>query len=209
MEKTVALTFDDGPNNTTTCEVLDVLEKYGVIGSFFLIGENITGETAKTVRRAFEMGCEINNHSKTHRDMTKLSAEEIKGEFEYTDEKVFEITGRHTKFFRPPYISVNDAMISAIEVPFIAGAGTEDWKDEVSAERRAGDILRQAADGVIILLHDKKGNSKTVKALDMIIPELKERGFGFVTVSELFRRKGIEPVKGKIYGNVFQKGLYS
>ena len=103
--KYIALTFDDGPNATTTNDVIDKLEKYDIVASFFLIGNNINDESAKAVKRAYDLGCEINNHSRTHSNMTELSAEDIRAEFEYTDEKVYEITGEHTKFFRPPYIS--------------------------------------------------------------------------------------------------------
>ena len=62
--KYIALTFDDGPNCTTTNDVLDVLERYGITASFFLVGNNIDGQSAKTVKRAFDMGCEINSHSR-------------------------------------------------------------------------------------------------------------------------------------------------
>ena len=105
--KIIALTFDDGPNTTTTNEVLDVLEKYGIKASFFLIGNNIDSESAKSVKRAYDMGCEIGNHSKTHSYMDKMSIDEIIAEVEETNEKIVDITGEEPKFFRPPYISVN------------------------------------------------------------------------------------------------------
>lgn len=207
--KYIALTFDDGPNATTTNDVIDKLEKYGIVASFFLIGNNINDESAKAVKRAYDLGCEIDNHSRTHSNMTELSAEEIKAEFEYTDEKVFEITGEHTKFFRPPYISVHQIMFDNIDVPFIAGIGANDWEDRVTAEMRARMILKQAKDGDIILLHDAEGNSMTVDALDTIIPELQKQGYKFVTVTELFKVKGIEPDMEKVYTNVMQKYQYN
>lgn len=207
--KYIALTFDDGPNTTTTNEVLDMLEKHGVIASFFLIGNNINDESAKAVKRAYDMGCEINNHSRTHSNMTELSAEEIQAEYEYTDEKVFEITGEHTRFFRPPYIAVHQIVFDNIDVPFIAGIGANDWEDRITAEMRAKMILKQAKDGDIILLHDAEGNSMTVEALDTIIPELQKQGYKFVTVSELFKAKGIEPDMEKVYTNVMQKNMYN
>lgn len=207
--KYIALTFDDGPNTTTTNEVLDMLEKHGVIASFFLIGNNINDESAKAVKRAYDMGCEINNHSRTHSNMTELSAEEIQAEYEYTDEKVFEITGEHTRFFRPPYIAVHQIVFDNIDVPFIAGIGANDWEDRITAEMRAKMILKQAKDGDIILLHDAEGNSMTVEALDTIIPELQKQGYKFVTVSELFKVKGIEPDMEKVYTNVMQKNMYN
>ena len=207
--KYIALTFDDGPNVTTTNEVIDKLEKYGIVASFFLVGNNVNDESAKAVKRAYDLGCEIDNHSRTHSNMTELSAEEIKAEFDYTDEKVYEITGEHTKFFRPPYIAVHQIMFDNIDVPFIAGIGANDWEDRVTAEMRARMILKQAKDGDIILLHDAEGNSMTVEALDTIIPELQKQGYKFVTVTELFSAKGIIPDMEKVYTNVTQKYQYN
>ena len=207
--KYIALTFDDGPNSTTTNEVIDKLEKYGIVASFFLVGNNIDDESAKAVKRAYDLGCEIDNHSRTHSNMTELSAEEIKAEYDYTDGKVYEITGEHTKFFRPPYIAVHQIMFDNIDVPFIAGIGANDWEDRVTAEMRARMILKQAKDGDIILLHDAEGNSMTVEALDTIIPELQKQGNKFVTVTELFRAKGIKPDMEKVYTNVMQKNQYN
>ncbi|MBE6889187.1 MAG: xylanase deacetylase [Ruminococcaceae bacterium] len=208
--KYVALTFDDGPNTTTTAEVLDKLEKYDIVASFFLIGNNISDASAEVVKRAYDMGCEINNHSRSHPDMTKLTIEEIEAEFTYTDDKIYEITGERSKFFRPPYIAVSGDMADNIDVPFIAGIGCNDWQDSITAERRAKMILRQVKDGDIILLHDAEGNSQTVEALDTIIPEMLSQGYKFVTVSELFEIKGIaiDPDDEKIYTNVLQKSMY-
>lgn len=207
--KYIALTFDDGPNFTTTNEVIDKLEKYGIVASFFLVGNNIDDESAKAVKRAYDLGCEIDNHSRTHSNMTELSAEEIKAEYDYTDGKVYEITGEHTKFFRPPYIAVHQIVFDNVDVPFIAGIGANDWEDRVTAEMRARMILKQAKDGDIILLHDAEGNSMTVEALDTIIPELQKQGYKFVTVTELFRAKGIKPDMEKVYTNVMQKNQYN
>ena len=206
--KYIALTFDDGPNATTTNEVIDKLEKYGIIASFFLIGNNINDESAKAVKRAYDLGCEIDNHSRTHSNMTELTAEQIQEEFKFVDDKVVEITGEHTKFFRPPDISVHQIMFDNIDVPFIAGIGANDWEDRVTAEMRARMILKQAKDGDIILLHDAEGNSMTVEALDTIIPELQKQGYKFVTVTELFKLKGIEPDMEKVYTNVMQQYMY-
>lgn len=208
--KYIALTFDDGPNTTTTAEVLDVLEKYDIVASFFLIGNNITDDSAKVVKRAYDMGCEINNHSKTHPYMNEMTVDQIIEEFTYTDDKIFEITGERSKFFRPPYIAVSDDMQANIDVPFIAGFGCNDWDDNVPADRRAKMIIKQAKDGGIILLHDAQGNSKTVEALDTIIPELLAQGYRFVTVTELFNVKGIaiSADDNKIYTNVLQTGIY-
>lgn len=189
---TIAITFDDGPNATTTMEILDVLEKYQVRASFFLIGTNINDESAKSVKRAYDLGCDIENHSKTHSYMDKMTADEIKDEVAYVNDKVKEITGTTPKFFRPPYIAVNSTMYDNIDMTFISGYGCNDWEDRVTAEYRAKYLEKKAADGVIFLLHDAEGNSKTVEALDKAIPILLEKGFQFATISELFELKGIE-----------------
>lgn len=189
---TIAITFDDGPNATTTMEVLDILEKYQVRASFFLIGTNINDESAKSVKRAFDLGCDIENHSKTHSYMDKMTADEIKDEVAYVNDKVKEITGTTPKFFRPPYIAVNDTMYENIDMTFISGNGCNDWEDSVSADYRAKYLEKKAKDGVIFLLHDAEGNSQTVEALDKAIPILLEKGFQFATISELFELKGVE-----------------
>ncbi len=207
-DKVIALTFDDGPNVETTNEVLDVLEKHQVVASFFLIGNNINDESAKSVKRAYDLGCEINNHSKSHGYMDKMSAGEIKDEYDFVDQKVLEITGEHTKFFRPPYIAVGEEMWENISVPFISGLGCNDWDDNVTVERRVAVINRGVKDGCIILMHDAQGNHKTVEAIDQIIPMLKEQGYKFTTVSGLFEAKGIEPTTKMIYTNVTQQGMW-
>ena len=124
--------------------------------------------------------------------MPDLTSGEIMEETAYVSEQVKRITGKDTVFFRPPYIAVNDIMLENIDMPFIAGIGCNDWEEEVTAEMRASRIKEQLHDGVIILMHDAEGNSKTVKALDMLIPYILEKGYQFATVSELFEAKGVE-----------------
>lgn len=198
----IALTFDDGPNTTTTNEVLDVLEAYGAVGSFFLIGDNINAESAASVRRAYEMGCEIDNHSRTHSYMSDMSGEELAAEVGYVDDQVYEITGEHTKFFRPPFIAVSQSMYDAIELPFICGFDTKDFMADVTAEQRAEAVISSAKDGLIVLMHDAAGNSQTVEALKMIIPALQEEGYEFVTLTELFERQGEAPKRNILYSEV-------
>lgn len=208
--KIVALTFDDGPNTTTTHQVLDQLEKYHIRASFFLIGDYINEASAKAVIRAHEMGCEIANHSKTHSDMTTLTAESIREEIKWTTEKIEALVGEPPKFFRPPYILVNETMVEAIDLPFICGVAGQDWEAEVGSEERARLILEEVQDGSIILLHDFEKNDATVEALDTIIPSLQKEGYEFVTISEVFTRRKIKPKchSGIVYSNVMQTQRY-
>lgn len=200
--KLIALTFDDGPNTTTTNEVLDILEEYNAKASFFLIGTNINEKSAESVKRAYNMGCEIDNHSKTHPNMGAMSAEDIKAQVEYVDEKVIEIIGEPTKFFRPPFIDVSQTMYDTIDIPFICGIDCQDYMANVTAQERADYILNGAKDGIIVLLHDASGNSQTVDALKIAMPELVEQGYEFVTLTELFERQGETPKRNMIYTQV-------
>ncbi len=206
-EKLIAITFDDGPNTTTTVKMLDLLEKYDVKATFFLIGNNINDETAKVVKRAYDMGCEIGNHSKTHGYMNEMTPEEIDAEIKYVSDKIFEITGEREKFFRPPYIATNEIMYTVIDQTFISGIGCNDWDDKTTVEKRALYLEKKAKDGTIFLYHDAEGNDKTVEAIEIAIPKLLDQGFKFVTLSELFEAKGVALDKDdkKIYSTVPQE----
>lgn len=188
----IAITFDDGPNTTTTKQILDLLQEHQVKASFFVIGNNINDASGEVMMLAYDMGHEINNHSTSHPYMNNMTAEEIIAEVKTTDDKVKAITGESTKFFRPPYIATSQAMYDNIDMPFICGLGCNDWDPAVTIQTRVETVLSQAEDGAIILLHDAEGNIQTVAALKEIIPTLKEQGYQFVTVSELFEIKGYE-----------------
>lgn len=202
QKKLVALSFDDGPNTETTVKMLDVLKKHGVKASFFVIGKNINDESAKIMQRAHNEGHDIENHSKTHSAMPSLSADSMRSEIEYTSALVEKYVGERPQFFRPPYIAVDRKTFDTIELPFICGEGSDDWVAEVTADQRVEKILASARDGLIYLLHDFVGNDNTVEAVERIIPILKECGYEFVTVRELFKQKNIKPSKGILYTDI-------
>ena len=204
MPLQISLTFDDGPNTTITHQVLDLLEEHGIVASFFLIADNITPESAEAVRRAVSLGCEIENHSRTHGFMDKMTPEQIREEIRYCTEKIVDITGREPTCFRPPFIAVNQTLYDNVDLTLICGFGCEDWVPDVTAQERADRVLADARDGNIVLLHDMKDNVNTVEALKTIIPELKNRGYEFLTCDALFKAKGITPVRNRLYSNVFQ-----
>lgn len=204
MAKYISLTFDDGPNlgdDHTMNDMLDLLEKNDVVGSFFLIGNKINDKNAKVIKRAFDMGCDIENHSWTHPAMPELTKEEMIEEYEKCDQAIIQITGKKPEFFRPPYIAVNDLMHQVIPTPFIQGHGCKDWEPDVSAEERIKMLEEGTKDGVLYLLHVMEGNINTLKALEYLIPKLKKEGYTFVTVPEMFRIKGIsfQGHTGKLY----------
>ena len=193
----IALTFDDGPNTTNTPKLLDKLEQYDIPASFFLIGQNINDDNAEYVRRAYTMGCDIENHSLTHsQQMGNMDDEKLHEEIDKTEELIKGVLGDSwggSQFFRPPYNIATSTMYSAIDMAFVMGYGCDDWDASVSTETRVEKTLEQAGDGVIILLHDQPENQSTVDALDEIIPALKEQGYQFVTISQLFEAKHLDP----------------
>lgn len=203
-DKLVALTFDDGPSNVTE-NVLDVLENEKIVGTFFLIGNQITENMIDTLKRELSLGCEIANHSYTHSDMSIMDEQVIKDEISKTSALIKKYLNVEPKFFRPPYISLSDTMYASISLPFISGYGCEDWDSNVLADERIEKVLSQVKDGSIILLHDLENNYETVKALPVIIDKLRKDGYSFVTVSELFEKKNVNPnVQNKIWSNVFE-----
>lgn len=198
-KKYISLTFDDGPNTTVTPQILDLMEQYGIACSFFLVGNNINPDSAEVMKRAFDMGCTIESHSLTHSVMPDMDAGTIKYEMFETAKRIVDVVGDEPKFFRPPYIAVNDTLYDAVDLPFICGEGCDDWNAEVSVETRIDAVLKMARDGLIVLLHDSAENYATVEALKVAIPKLIEEGYEFVTVRDLFEIKGEIPVGGRLY----------
>lgn len=195
-KKYVCLSFDDGPNNVpgdnTMNDMLDILEKYNAKASFFLIGNKINEENKKVIRRAFEMGCDIQNHSWTHPAMADLSIEQMKDEFQKCDDAIFEITGKRPEFFRPPFISVSANMYEAIPLPFICGRGCNDWENDKDADYRYEHMKQATENGTIYLLHVMEGNKATLDACERIIPELQSQGYEFVNLPTLFETLKVE-----------------
>ena len=202
-QKLVALTFDDGPSNITE-KVLDILEENNIVGTFFLIGNQVKPDKKATMERQLALGCEIANHSFTHGDMGKMTAEVIRQELDSTSAVIKDMVNVETKFFRPPFISVSDTLYDTVELPFICGLDSRDWDPATTAQDRIDRVLNSACDGAMFLMHDMQDNQKTLDALPVIIKKLKEQGYEFATVSQLFAAKGIDPnVKHKMWSTVF------
>jgi peptidoglycan/xylan/chitin deacetylase (PgdA/CDA1 family) len=189
-DKLVALTFDDGPNLKTTPMLLDILKEYGAEATFFVIGQSLEGKEDLLKRMAAE-GHEIGSHSYSHAKLTALGAGGLDFELDTASDAIADITGRRPSLLRPPYGCVNDNLRKAA-----AGKGFSlilwdvdpyDWKHR-DAKAVSEHIINQASDGDIILLHDIYATS--VEAARIVIKNLSERGFGFVTVSELLSRDG-------------------
>ena len=187
--KVVALTFDDGPHPEQTPKVLDVLEKYGAKGTFFVIGKNIAGNEA-VVRRILDDGHEIGNHTYTH-PLRSGSSDALLEEAAKTTELLESTFDYSPVLFRPPGGNISGSMIESICasgykcVLWSWRMDTRDWASP-PVESVVQTVLRDVKFGDIILFHDNVyGTSPTAEALEIILPELIERGYSFVTVSEL------------------------
>lgn len=190
--KVAALTFDDGPTSTTN-DVLDVLARYDVPATFFLIGQQVNSSTMAIVQREVSMGCELACHSYTHQDMSKMSASQIRNEFEWCTSAIRNTVGVDVKFFRAPYLSESRTMFENTDLDFIQGITCNDWESYTSTQQRVNTVLSTVKDGDVILLHDFQGNVNTVNALPQIIEGLRDQGYTLVTVSDLFKAKGVNP----------------
>nr|WP_238600559.1 polysaccharide deacetylase family protein [Metasolibacillus meyeri] len=186
-QKVLALTFDDGPHKAYTPEILELLALYEAKATFFIIGENAKKDSA-LVKRINEEGHEIANHTYTH--PLKTTVPKLLKEIEETSELLEQITGSRPKLFRPVGGQYTDAMIDAITeagykvVMWSWHLDTEDWK-EPGVEKIIATV-NSAKEGDVILFHDGGGNrQQTVEALKQVLPQLKEQGYTFVTISEL------------------------
>ena len=183
----IALTFDDGPHARYTGEILDVLAEYGVKATFFVIGENAEMRPG-LVKREVEEGHEIGNHTFDHKSLKKASFEEAEEQILKAEEAIVNAAGVKPRLFRPPEGRISEAAEKAAAengyTVVLWSVDTRDWT-HLSARRIAA-AAKEAKDGDVILCHDFiSGESHTADALRIFIPALLERGFEFVTVSEL------------------------
>ena len=189
----IALTFDDGPSKHTE-HLLDIFSEHGGKATFFVVG-NLIDNRPETLQRMVTDGHEIGGHSWDHRQLTKLSSEEITNEIMNTRAKIYSITGVDTTIMRPPYGSYNDEIKCICKEKGIVminwAVDTLDWKTR-DADKVYDAIMSQVKDGDIILCHDLYGT--TVDAMERVIPDLIAQGYQLVTVSELLSY-GEEDVK--------------
>ena len=211
--KKVALSFDDGPDPEWTPRILDILKKYGVHGTFFMIGE-MAENNVRMMQRVFREGHEIGNHTFTHPDISEISNTQADLQLNLTERLFASKLGVQPLYFRPPY-SIDqepDTNDQATPVARIQGLGyviignkidTNDWDEHPrktpqeiadSVFQQIGEMrARPWARGSIILLHDGGGDrSATIAALPVLIEELRARGYEIVPVSELMGKTRAE-----------------
>lgn len=184
----IALTFDDGPGEYTD-ELLDCLEENNAHATFFMLGQNV-GSWESTVQRMADIGCEIGSHSWDHPNLYDLSMDSVAKEFSDTDAALEKACGQKASVARAPYGNWSDDIISTVGKPFFTWSlDSLDWSYlDVNKDYDAvmnGDLT----DGSIILMHDI--HEPSVQAAIKMIPELVQKGYKLMTVSELAAAKGV------------------
>lgn len=187
-EKVVALTFDDGPLNSTTPEILNILKEKNVKATFFVVGERAKKFPA-LIEQEVKDGHEIGNHTYSHPWLTTLKGNRITEEIEKTEDALFEIAPKPS-LFRPPGGKYNKRTLDLARSKgysiILWSIDTEDWRSP-PVGKVVDSVMRNIKPGSIILLHDGKYPSPTIESLTFIIDNLKSRGYQFVTVSELLQ----------------------
>ncbi|WP_162012147.1 polysaccharide deacetylase family protein [Streptococcus sp. S784/96/1] len=181
--KVVALTFDDGPNPSSTTRILDTLKQYNAKATFFVLGNSVVGNEAILKREVAE-GHEVGNHTWSHPSLPSLSVNDIKWQMEETTKVITAAIGKPVKFMRPPYGATNATVQATVGYPQILwDVDTLDWKNR-NTQAILANIQSQVRPGAVILMHDIHGT--TADALPTILDYLVNQGYQFVTLSELY-----------------------
>lgn len=184
-EKAVALTFDAAWGADKTRSIIEILKRFEIKATFFLVGFWID-KYPQEVKLISESGIEIGNHSNNHLKMSTLDKEEIKKEIVSVNERLTEITGKQIKFFRAPYGDYNDKLIGVLEELNMQAIQWDvdslDWKG-LSKDEITERVVKRVGNGSIILCHNNSDH--IVDALPALILNLKNNGYKFLTMSEL------------------------
>lgn len=181
-KKKIALTFDDGPNEKYTPEMLNALKERNVKATFFLLGEEVE-KYPEIVKQIYEEGHLIGNHSYKHEQLSKLSMEQACNQVNRTNELIHNITGIYPAYLRPPFGDWHeqlDCEMNMVEV--LWDVDTLDWSSQNHAQI-VNKVLKNIQENDIILMHD--GYETSVTAAMEIVDTLQKQGYEFVTVDEI------------------------
>ena len=188
--KKIALTFDDGPHPKITSKILDILDKYGVKATFFVIGTNVKNYPDQ-ISRIYEKGHEIGNHTYSHNILKSMPKSKIEKEIFDTIKEVEKICDYKPKILRPP-CGIFDYNLEKIAVEnnykiVLWNIDTNDWAHS-SSSSIVKNVIKNVKDGAIILFHDYiSGDYYSLDALETLIPILLEQGYEFVTITQLLQ----------------------
>jgi peptidoglycan/xylan/chitin deacetylase (PgdA/CDA1 family) len=191
--KQLALTYDDGPNDPDTLKLIDVLARYDVKATFFVLGKFVQ-QKPEIVRALAEAGHVIGNHSWDHPRLIFASNAELRSQIERTQNAIFEACGVTPTLFRPPYGGRRPGTLSEVRElglePVMWNVTCYDWKP-TSADKVFAHAQRQICGGDVILMHDGDqlamgaDRSRTVAATNRLVAHYKAEGYEFVTIPQM------------------------
>ena len=191
----IALTFDDGPGPYTE-KLLDCLEENNAKATFYMLGQNVENYP-DIVKRMKDLGMELANHTYDHKDLTKLTKDQISEEIDKTSSLIQNAAGEMPDTLRPPGGSYNNQVQDLAEMPIVKWSiDTKDWKTK-SEDQTYQCVMDNAQDGSVVLMHDI--HEWSVDATIRMIPDLLAEGYKLVTVQELAEAKGITLEDGQVY----------
>ncbi|MQY03706.1 polysaccharide deacetylase family protein [Actinomadura macrotermitis] len=193
--KCVALTFDDGPGDYSN-RLLDMLKQQGARATFFLLGQSVELHPDAVKRMALE-GHEIGNHTWSHKQLTSLPDGAVQSEIQRTQQVIKQASGVTPMLFRPPFGAVNARVNKVIGMPDIMwSVDTLDWQHQDTArDIKVG--VNQPKAGDIVLFHEI--HKTTIDAMPQVLAGLKQKGFTFVTVTEMYLGQGQPLLPGHSY----------
>jgi len=205
----VAVCFDDGPmgtaDGTPQMRIQNAVAENGFHATFFytinLWDREFGEDQKKEILRAKDLGFEIANHTWSHKDLSVLSAEELKDELGNCSEILTELTGKENFLIRPPYLNISETLQENAGAPLITcSVDTCDW-DNATADQMVKLIEDKMNEGTlknsVVLMHEVYDS--TAEAVERIMTMLKDKGWQAVTVSEMFKANGIDMYCGQVY----------
>lgn len=197
-KKLICLTFDDGPSKYTD-ELLDILYKNKSRATFFIAGSDIIANK-DVIKRIDTYGNQIGNSGYSHIPFTRLDVDDVNVEIAMTSTMLIDLGVNASNIVRPPFGKLSESIKEEIHSPFILyDVDPEDWKHQDKNYIKSY-IKGSIEDGSIVVLHDQY--KETIDAVAELIPELKEQGYEFVTISEMQKRYGISFVPGNVYAKL-------
>lgn len=194
--KYVALTFDDGPSSFTE-EIIDLLQKYDYNATFFVLGNKLNLNYKDILKKSIKNGNEIGVHGYSHRSFTKMRQATMEEEITKTKKYIKNLTGYESTLVRPPYGNITKTIKNYNLGPYILwNNDTLDWKLR-DANKISSRLINSIEDKSIILMHDTY--LTTFKALEIILPYLKENNYVVTTVSKIYELNGITLENNKSY----------
>ena len=194
-KKQVALSFDAAWGNEQTEHLLEILDKYKVKSTFFLVGDWVKNYP-DSVKDIAKHGHDVGNHSNTHPHMTQMSSSDMVGQIQSCNEKIKELTGKTPTLFRAPYGDYNNDVVKSVNGCNMYcvqwDVDSLDWKDP-TPEQIKQNIMKKIKNGSIILMHN--GAKNTPEALPTVIEAIKSEGYEIVPISQIL-------LKGEYYTDV-------